>query len=208
MSGRSGFPSFLVLASLALAFPGVSLAWIGGGLGAQPSEEDTVVLVAKPQFRDPVYGETILIARSLGDGRHVGFILNKPSNASLADAFPGRDSSGSLRERIYLGGPAAANAVFALVSSHDSPGRGSMRLSEQLYLVVAQDTVNHVARTEAQHARFFAGAVVWRPGELDEEVRRGAWYVLEADPELVLSSTTEGLWQRLVHRAELRENGI
>jgi hypothetical protein len=32
--------------------------------------------------------------------------------------------------------------------------------------------------------------------------------VLEPDPELVLPQKTEDLWQRLVHRAELREDGI
>jgi hypothetical protein len=32
--------------------------------------------------------------------------------------------------------------------------------------------------------------------------------VLEPDRELVLPQKTEDLWQQLVHRAELREDGI
>jgi putative AlgH/UPF0301 family transcriptional regulator len=83
-----------------------------------------------------------------------------------------------------------------------------MQLSQDLFLVIAKDTVDRVIETAAGHARFFAGAVVWRQGELAQELKNGIWHVLEPDPELVLPQKTEDLWQRLVHRAELREDGI
>ena len=54
----------------------------------------------------------------------------------------------------------------------------------------------------------FVGTVVWNPGELEEELKRGAWYVLEPDPEVVLRRKTEGLWEELVHRAQISANGI
>ena len=57
-------------------------------------------------------------------------------------------------------------------------------------------------------ARFFVGAVVWRPGELAAEIRQGAWYVLEATPELVLPKRTTGLWEELVRQAEISANSI
>jgi putative transcriptional regulator len=50
--------------------------------------------------------------------------------------------------------------------------------------------------------------VVWRPGELDEELKRGAWYVLDLEPGLVLRKKTAGLWQELVQRAEIRDKAI
>jgi len=83
-----------------------------------------------------------------------------------------------------------------------------MQLSPDLFLVIAADTMDHIIEFEAERARFFAGAVVWRPGELDEELRRGAWYLLDPEPDLVLPQKTEGIWQQLVQRAELRENSI
>jgi putative AlgH/UPF0301 family transcriptional regulator len=49
--------------------------------------------------------------------------------------------------------------------------------------------------------------VGWRAGELRDEVKRGAWFVLDADPKLVLRKP-EGLWEELVRRAEQRANSI
>ena len=194
--------------ALAFMLPFLAIAWISPSHGAILSDTETVLLVAKPEFRDPMYGETILIARSMGQGRHVGFILNKPTKFSLAEAFPDHGPSKAVTSPLYLGGPAEVNAVFALVASHSSPGRGSIQLSPDVFLVVAADTVDHVIETKAERARFFAGAVVWQPGELEQELKRGAWYVLDPEPELVLPRKTDGMWQQLVHRAELRENGI
>lgn len=184
------------------------MGWPAPTHGAGLHESEAVMLVAKPQFKDPIYGETIVIARPIGEGQHVGFILNRPTRISLAEAFPGHGPSEAVRTPIYFGGPAEINAVFALVASRSSPGRGSMQLTPDVFLVIAADTVDRVIETDADHARFFAGVVLWQPGELDEELKRGAWYVLDPEPELVLPQKTEGMWQRLVHRAFLRENGI
>ena len=49
---------------------------------------DTVLLVAKRTLRDRVYGSSVLLARPLGEERHVGFIVNKPTNLTLGKLFP------------------------------------------------------------------------------------------------------------------------
>jgi putative AlgH/UPF0301 family transcriptional regulator len=67
--------------------------------------------------------------------------------------------------------------------------------------------VDTVIENDASHARFVAGLVAWRTGELQDEIKRGAWFVLDADPALVLRKP-EGLWEELVKNAEIRANGI
>ena len=83
-----------------------------------------------------------------------------------------------------------------------------MQLAPDLYLAVTAKTVDHIIETNSDHARFFAGAVVWQPGELDQELQLRAWYVLDLEPDMVLRKKTEGLWQELVQRAEMRAKGI
>lgn len=196
-----------ILASLIITFA-LSAPALGAESAQAKAAPEAVMLVANPRFQDPLYGETILIAKSLEGGLHVGFILNRPTKFALSDAFPEHGHSKLDRDPLYLGGPDEINTVFALVTSRDSPGIGSMQLGPDLYLVIAAETVDRLIETAGDHARFFVGAVLWQPGELDEELRRGAWYVVEAQPELVLPKKTEGLWQELVRRAQFSERAI
>jgi putative AlgH/UPF0301 family transcriptional regulator len=83
-----------------------------------------------------------------------------------------------------------------------------MQLTPDLYLVVDRDLVDHIIESEADHARFYAGVVLWARGELDAEIARGFWYVDDADVSLVLRKSTDGMWEELVKRLEQRSRGL
>jgi putative AlgH/UPF0301 family transcriptional regulator len=57
-------------------------------------------------------------------------------------------------------------------------------------------------------ARYFAGLVIWAPGELDAEVRSRAWSVQPADAILVFSSNPPTLWKERSSRGLLDRAGI
>ena len=160
----------------------------------------TVMLVATPKLADPIYRASVLVASPLADGRFVGFIINKPTRLTLGQAFPEHAPSKKVVDPIFLGGPEQANKLFALVQREMSPGRGSMRLSPDLFLVLAGDTVDQVIEQDAEHARFLFGAVIWQPGELDSEIKRGAWYVEEPDTKVMMRKETGKLWLELLRR--------
>jgi putative transcriptional regulator len=182
-------------------------AGIAPARAAEPSDE-TVILVAKPALRDRLYGATILISKPIGNGQHIGLIVNKPTPMTLGRLFPGHGPSLKVSDPVYLGGPVSTEVIFALVQREDSPGNRSMQLTPNLYLVLDRDLVDRVIEAEAEHARFFAGMVLWRPGELRAEIDRGFWYVLDADASLVLRKSTIGMWEELVKRSEQQKNMI
>ena len=109
--------SLLTVLSI-LAF--ISLAWNAPALGAEPTE--TLVLVARPALSDPIYGRSILVAHEMPGGQHVGFILNKPTELRMAEAFPGHAASKTVTDPLYLGGPsvAAEHLVFPGGTSSNS----------------------------------------------------------------------------------------
>ena len=193
--------SIFLLLALAVTAGGVP-AW-----AAEPSDE-TVILVAKPALRDRLYGATILISKPLGNGQHIGLIVNKPTPMTLGRLFPGHGPSLKVTDPVYLGGPVSTEVIFALVQRTDSPGNRSMQLTPNLYLVLDREVVDRVIEAEAEHARFFAGMVLWRTGELRAEIDRGFWYVLDADASLVLRKSTIGMWEELVKRSEQQKNLI
>lgn len=168
----------------------------------------SVLLVAKRQLHDRLYGASILIAKPIGDDRHVGFIMNKPTNMTLGKLFPKHGPSQKVIDPVYLGGPTGPEVIFAMVKEAKSPGGRSMQIAAGVYLAYDSAVVDRIIEQEPQQARFFAGMVLWAPGELDEEVRRGLWYVLDPQPDLLLRKSTDNLWEELVSRCERKANTI
>jgi len=173
---------------------------------AAPGE--TVLLVAKRQLEDPIWGSTIVLAKPIEGGGHVGFIVNKPTKMSLAELFPEHEPSKKVADPLFLGGTVNMNLVFALVEEHGSRKDGSIRIAPDIFLAYDTKAVDRIIESESDHARFFLGMVVWRPGQLDDELDRGLWYVDEPEAKLVLRRKTDGLWEELLLRLEARANTI
>ena len=88
-----------------------------------------------------------------------------------------------------------------------SPGGHSFEVLLGLYAAYEPAVVLELAKTQSDKARFLAGHVAWREGELQAEIGTGAWYVLEPDAALVLAAP-DGLWEELVRRAERAAKAI
>jgi len=173
---------------------------------AAPGEP--MLLVAKRSFEDPVYGATIVLAKPVQGGGHVGFIVNRPTKMSLAQLFPEHEASKKVADPLFLGGTQDMNLVFALVETQGNRKDGTIRIAPDLFLAYETKAVDRIIESESDHARFFLGMVVWRPGQLDDELDRGLWYVDEPEAKLVLRRKTDGLWEELLLRLEARANTI
>lgn len=185
------------------------LLFLGGHAAVHAADlSKAVILVAKPELHDELYGSTILVVTPVGEDRHVGFIVNRPTPVTLGNAFPEDGPSQKVVDPIYLGGPYATEAIFALVQRPDSPGGTSLELMPGLFVAVDSATVDRIIRSEPEHARFVAGMVAWSEGELRDEVERGAWYVLAPDAGLALRKPTKGLWEELVRRSRTAASAI
>jgi putative transcriptional regulator len=187
-----------LIAALALAVPAF----------ASEISVDTVILVAKPALKHRLYRASILIAKPMSGGRHVGFIINKPTEYTLGKLFPEHEPSQKVSDPIFLGGPVSTGIIFAMVQREESPGGRSMQLAPGLFLASEREVVDRIIEDEPQRARFYAGFVIWRPGELDAEVKQGMWYVRDVDNELMRRPSTEGLWEELLKRSQVESDKI
>src|SRR3954452_24964208 len=180
-------------------------AWViisMGGVAPAFAQEDAVILVAHPAFRDIEYRQTVLIAAPAPNGGHVGVILNRPTRRSLGSLFPEHEPSKKVVDPVYYGGPFSRGALVALVHEHDTPGPGSVLLMKDLFLSFRANTIDHVIETTPNEARYYVGYVGWRPGELRGEIDRGLWSVLDADVEMVFRKDTESLWEELLQSSK------
>ena len=155
-----------------------------------------MVLVASPDLEGP-YSHTALIVVPRGD-THVGFILNRATEARLATLFPEHAPSAKVADPLFYGGPEAAGSVFALLRR--DPGQPSIRLFGDLFVTGNGKNIDRIIEQTPNDARYFAGFVGWTSGELAKEIEAGYWYVADPDAALVFKKDTGSMWEELVTR--------
>ena len=166
-----------------------------------------LMLVANPELREEPYRAAVIVVVPLGGDEHVGFIVNRSTETMLGNLFPDDGPSQKVLDPVYLGGPFAGQAVFALLQSAQPPAGKALQLMPGLFAAFDAALVDDIIRSDSGRAKFVAGLVAWRQGELAAEVKAGAWYVLEADAGVAMRKP-EGLWEELLLRAKNRRNAI
>jgi putative transcriptional regulator len=163
---------------------------------AHADESKPILLVASPAMQGFYSEATILVIPR--KGAHVGFILNRASQATLASAFPNEPGSAKLADPIYFGGPEAMKSMYAVVRS--DPGEGSRRLFGEVFVTVSGKTVDRIIERRPHEARYFAGFVAWEEGELAKEIEAGQWLMAEPDEATLFRRDTGAMWRELVER--------
>lgn len=183
----------LAAACMLFATP-VAAARIAHDVDAGP-----VLLVANPAFDDPMWREGVLLAAPLPHGGHVGVIINRPTTATLGKLFPEDAASQKVAAPVYFGGPFMAQSVVAVVRTKESPGERAVSLADGLFLAVDAQTIDRIIEIAPDSARYYVGLVLWRPGELRQELARNLWSVRGADVRTVFRTDMKGLWDELSH---------
>ena len=172
-------------------------------------DNESFILVAKKALLHPLYGQSMILAKAVSGGFHMGFLLNKPTRVRMGEAFPDHKLSQEIKEPLFFGGPVDVNMIFALVHTNASPGKGSFQFSEELFVAVAGDTVESIIAKNPDKARYLFGSVIWRAGELADEISRGMWHTLDVDIDLVFSKVSGAkIWEKALIRAEKMRNAL
>jgi putative transcriptional regulator len=153
-----------------------------------------VLLVASPKLADTPFRETVLLAVPFQNGEHVGFILNRPTETRLAALFPNHAPSREVKDPVYVGGPVMPQVLFAVVRDADRPAQGAVPLMPGLAVVNGEAAVDSVIEKSPNRARYFAGIMGWRPGELQAQVDEQLWTVRDADPNTVFREDPGTIW--------------
>ena len=155
-----------------------------------------LLLVASPALQG-AYSHTTLLVFPMRE-QHAGFILNRSTDVKMASVFPDHAPSAKVAEPIYFGGPEMMDSLFALVRK--DPGPGSVRVLNDLFVTAEADCLDRIIETTPNDARYFAGFVGWKPGELAKEIASGYWYVEPFDPAQAFRKDAGAMWEELVKR--------
>lgn len=134
------------------------------------------LLIASPRLADYFRRTVVLVLEHNEDGA-MGLVLNRPSDAPVAEAVPGLADLGEPGAVVHVGGPVQPQAVIALGEFAD-PEDASRLVAGDLGVV---DPDN--ADVELRRARVYAGYAGWAPDQLEAELEEDAWIVEPVDPD-------------------------
>lgn len=165
------------------------------GLVAAAEEPRTkgLFLVATEQLDGTSFQQTVILLTHFSPHGAVGLAINRPSDIALHEVFPEFGQLKQGMDLLFLGGPISANVLSILVrTSH--PTETMRHIADNIYLASAQIAL---AQAIDGAAHIYAGYTGWAPGQLQAEIERGDWMVVQDDPQIIFEENTAGLWQNL-----------
>lgn len=176
----------------------VALSAIAATAHAQAPPK-AVFLIARPGMPDPNFRETVVLVVQAAGGEATGVIINRPTDRSLAELLPSERFE-SFTDPIFFGGPVAQQGLFALFRADRYSGAAIPMLTG-VWFAVLPDSVDALVGKPPARIRFFSGYSGWAPGQLQAELDRGDWLVVDADAKTLFLKDTSRLWQDMVSRA-------
>ncbi len=158
------------------------------------------LLIAAPMLSDPNFARSVVFMCEHQPEAAMGLVINRPTNVPLGMALPQLPIASAAEVNIYLGGPVETQRMLIVhqVSGFDLKAEA---IPPGVFLGADLELLTHLLESD-ETFRVFRGYAGWGRGQLDMEIREGAWLTTEATLETLFAKDTDDLWQ-----AALREVG-
>ena len=138
----------------------------------------------------------VLICEHNSEGA-LGLILNRQSGNKVGEMIVANLPEEMKEQPLFLGGPVQPSALSFLQSNTFLPDANVMaNLSVGHSLETLVDLGEAFSST--QKVKIFAGYSGWSPGQLEEEMKRGAWLVHPASLDLIFKTEPAHLWKTVL----------
>ena len=158
----------------------------------QDGPPNAILLIAKPSLLDPTFRQTVVLVTQAPDFSTVGVILNRPTDGKHEKT----------NEPVYFGGPVMPRTTVALFRTENVPGAAAFPLLRDVYLSMHPENIEPLLASPGKDYRLYAGFSGWAPRQLQSEMERDGWYMLQATEELIFRKNTDGMWRELVEKAQ------
>ena len=159
------------------------------------------LLVSTPHLDDGVFHRSVILMLQHDDDGAQGVVLNKPLGAEVDAVLPGWGEHIASPQTLFQGGPVQVDSALGLVTVPGEVGLppGSQRLFGSV-AIIDLDTPPLLVMPEVGGLRIFAGYAGWSAGQLEGELRRGSWFVVDSVPGDLLTADPEHLWSQVLRR--------
>lgn len=199
----AGLAAVAGLSALGAGLPGQGTG-TGTAISAQPASLAGQLLVATDELQDPRFVRTVVYMIHHDAGGGMGLIVNRPiGDASLATLLErlGMEHKGVNGQiLVHYGGPVEPARGFILHTA-DYRIEGTQVVRDGIAMTPRPEILHAIGTgTGPRRSLFVLGYAGWAPGQLEREIKAGAWEIVPADEALVFDDNYEKKWERAMAR--------
>jgi putative transcriptional regulator len=158
------------------------------------------LLVAAPALADPNFDRAVVLLLDHDDEGSLGVILNRPTPVVVEDILESWAALAGEPGVVFQGGPVALDSALGVAVIPGDEGPLGWRRVYGAIGLVDLEAPPELLGGALGSLRIFAGYAGWGPGQLEDELQDGAWYVVESEPGDVSSPWPESLWRSVLRR--------
>ena len=160
------------------------------------------LLIASADLLDPNFAHGVILMVDHGEGGAMGILLNRPTEATLADLPVEVLGTEVVSDKpLHLGGPVPG----PLMVLHSEPGLADRELIPGVYLSLDATKVRELIDRRAEPLRIIVNYSGWTAGQLEEELEQDSWLILPASAKHVFGTADSDLWASVVGRLQARK---
>lgn len=164
------------------------------------------LLISAPGAPSPSFSRSVVLIVDHSPAMSFGVVLTSRSDVAVFNVLPDWLPVVAKPQALYIGGPLNQQSVVGLamtktgvdIDSHPQLNRLAPRLAHVDMRADPEDLADYV-----DGLRLFAGYAEWGPGQLDNEIERGDWFVTPALPQDVITPGPADLWGDVMRRQDL-----
>ncbi len=165
------------------------------------------LLVATSDMRDPRFVEAVIyMVKHSADGA-MGLVVNRPlAKGSVEDLLKGMgvESKGAKGEIIiHYGGPVSPEGGFIL-HSDEVLFEGSTRVKDGIAMTSDPKLIEAISRGKGPRQSLLAfGYAGWAPGQLEDELKGNAWFVVSGDKAFIFGKDADKKWRQAIDKRQI-----
>ena len=182
-----------------------------GGIADETGPESFAgkLLVADKSMLDPRFAQSVIYLVRHDEKGAFGLIINKPLvKIPLADLLRQLDVEGTETQAeldLYFGGPVQGELGFVLHSRDFAAAKATATVQGGYAVSDVRQVLRAISEQKGPKKALFAvGYAGWAAKQLDAELERGDWSVIDADEDLVFDLPVSEKWSVALDRRSLK----
>jgi putative transcriptional regulator len=151
------------------------------------------LLVASPYLTDPNFARAVVLLIQHNDEGAFGVVLNRPGDKTVKELWEAvEEPSCDCRKQIHVGGPVSG----PLMAIHTDSSLSEVEVVPGVFFSAQKEHLERLVETDPQKLKVFVGHSGWGSGQLESELKQGAWLTTPATAEYIFFDDEE-VWKRV-----------